>query len=504
MESTQRPIIELKNIHKRFPGVYALKNVSLDIRPGEVHALMGENGAGKSTLIKIMSGAYQADAGEYLIDGRPSGVSYTQDAIAKGISVIYQELNLANNLSVAENVFYGNLPMDRFGRVQWKKLYSDTERILKEIGLEVSPKMKVGYLSIARQQLVEIAKSLSKDPRVIIMDEPTSALSPKEIENLFKVVNKLRDKGTGILYVSHKLDEIFAISDRITILRDGQYVATEATKDLDQDKLISLMVGRELSDMYPKTPAAPGEMVLEVENLTTEHVKDISFHVRRGEIVGFSGLMGAGRTELAKAIFGVDEKIKGEVLIDGKKVPPNSPTAAVKSGLGMIPENRKEEGILPNLCVRKNMTISTLGQFVRKGSIKREVENHHVDRMICDLCIKTPSMNQMIVNLSGGNQQKVIVSRWLLKDDIKVLIVDEPTRGIDVGAKAEIYGILDQLAQEGLAIIMMSSEMPEILSMCDRVYVMKSGRITKEFNRSEASQEALLHHAIGTKKEGKA
>lgn len=495
-ESVRKPILEIKNVHKRFPGVYALKDVSLEIMPGEVHALMGENGAGKSTLIKIISGAYKPDSGTYLIDGTPSNIIKTLDAIEKGISVIYQELNLVENLSIAENVFFGSLPVNKTGRVLWKKLFEDTKSYIDQIGLKVSPKMKVGYLSIAQQQLVEIAKALSKKPRVIIMDEPTSALSAKEIENLFSVVKKLRDSGVGILYVSHKLSEIFAISDRVTVLRDGQYIGTEYTKDLNEEKLISMMVGRKLQDMFPKTEPVIGEVVFETKNLTTEKVKDISFYARKGEIVGFSGLMGAGRTELARAIFGVDERKKGEILVGGKKVPQNSTMAAVKCGIGMIPESRKDDGILPNLCVKKNMTIASIKQYIKTFLISKELEKSGVNLMIKNLNIRTPGMDQLIANLSGGNQQKVIVSRWLMKDNLKVLIIDEPTRGIDVGAKAEIYSILDKLAHEGLAVVIMSSEMPEILSMCDRIYVMKGGKITGEFQSGEATQEKLLMSAI--------
>ena len=473
-----------------------MNNVSLDIRPGEVHALMGENGAGKSTLIKIMSGAYLADSGEYLIDGKPVNIKSPNDALSNGISVIYQELNLANNLSVAENIFYGCLPVGRFDKVKWDKLYSETQKYLDELGLDVSPKMNVGYLSVAKQQMVEIAKSLSKEPRVIIMDEPTSALSPKEISNLFEVVKKLKQKGTGILYVSHKLDEIFEIADRVTVLRDGEYIGTEPIENLNKEKLISMMVGRKLSDMYPKTTVETGDKVMEVEGLTTDYVKDISFYVKKGEIVGFSGLMGSGRTELARALFGIDERLKGRIILDGREVPANLPNKADAYGIGMVSENRKEEGIFANMCVKKNVTISTIKQFIKFGHIKGRDEEEKVNEMVKSLRIKTPSLNQLIANLSGGNQQKVIVSRWLLKEDIKVLIIDEPTRGIDVGAKAEIYSILDKLAHDGLAIIMMSSEMPEILSMCDRIYVMKDGRITSELDRSEASQERLLYFAI--------
>jgi|LSQX01.2.fsa_nt_gb ABC-type sugar transport system ATPase subunit len=491
------PVLEMRGIHKRFPGVHALKGVDFQLYPGEVHALVGENGAGKSTLIKIISGVHDFDEGEYLFNGAPAHVQNPLDAINKGISVIYQELNLVPSLSVAENIFFGHLPSSKRGRVIWQELYGKTRAALKRVGLDIDPRTKVQYLSVAQQQLVEIARALSHNACILVMDEPTSALSPTEVENLFGVIRQLRNAGVGIIYVSHKLEEIFEIADRITVLRDGEHITTQPKRELDEQQLIALMVGRKITELYPKTAAEIGKPILEVRNLTTDKVFDISFYVRKGEVVGFSGLMGAGRTELARALFGADRRIRGEILLEGVPVPPSSTVEARRRGIGLIPENRKEEGIFPNLCVRKNMTIAALEQISRKGHISEKQETDIVQEQVGALNIVTPSMHQLIPKLSGGNQQKVLVARWLIKENLKVLIVDEPTRGIDVGAKREIYRLIDALAGQGLAVIVMSSEMPEILGICDRIYVMREGRITGEFDRAEATQEKLLAKAIG-------
>lgn len=489
-------LLEVKGVHKSFPGVYALNDVDFQLERGEVHALMGENGAGKSTLIKIIAGVYSFDKGEYFLEGEPANIKTPNEAIQKGVSVIYQELNLMSQLSIAENIFFSHLPHNRIGRVKWKEVYEKTKELLSYIGLNENPRMKVGYLSVAKQQLVEIAKAISMNAKVIIMDEPTSALSPKEIENLYRIIKDMKKKNIGIIYISHKLEEIFKISDRVTVLRDGKYISTEKTVDLDRNKLVSMMVGRELSAMYPKQPSVPGNAVLEVYGLVTERVYDVSFYVRSGEIVGFSGLMGAGRTELARGVIGADKRIAGRVRVSGSDVPADSTDAAQRLGIGYVPENRKEHGIFATSSVRKNMTLSSIKQFRDGLKINTSREISGVSEMVKKLQIKTPSIEQLISRLSGGNQQKVILARFLMKDDLKVLIIDEPTRGIDVGAKAEIYGILDALAHQGLAVVIMSSEMPEILSMCDRIYVMKKGRITAELSREEATQEALLHSAI--------
>ena len=491
-----KKIIEVRNMHKRFPGVYALNDVSFDLYEGEVHALMGENGAGKSTLIKILAGVFDYHQGEYCIDCKPVLLKQPKEAIEKGISVIYQELNLCRNISIAENIYFGRLPTFPSGRINWKLLYKNTGEILKELGFSADPATKVDRLSTAQQQLVEIGKAISYDSKVIIMDEPTSALSPKEIENLFAIIRKLKKNGVGIIYISHKLDEIFEISDRVTVFRDGKKIGTDLTSNLDQKTLISMMVGRKVDELYPKSLSEPGEKILEVEGISGERLRDVSFYVRKGEIVGFSGLMGAGRTELAKAIYGFDKRKCGRVLIDGRELRPNATWDAKEAGIGFVPEDRKQEGIFGFLSVSKNITIASEKENSQAGHIQRNKQKNKVEAIVKSLQIKTPSLSQLVEKLSGGNQQKVILARWLIKENIKILIVDEPTRGIDVGSKAEIYSILDKLAQKGMGIVIMSSEMPEILSMCDRIYTMQNGRITGEFSREEATQEKLLEKSI--------
>lgn len=490
------PYIELKNICKRFAGVNALQNVSIDVKLGEVHALAGENGAGKSTLIKIMSGFHQPTSGECYVEGKKVEITDPSVALSLKIGVVYQELNVVDSLSVGENIFFGRLPKNKWGQVQWKKLYRDSEEILKRIGLNISVKQKVGSLGTAQKQLVEIARCLSQNPKFIIMDEPTSSLAPREIQNLLNIIQMLKKQNVGILYISHKLDEIFAISDRITVLRDGQHVATKAASELDEAGLIALMVGRKLNMERTRTCCAKDEIGLEVKNLTSNQVRDISFYAKKGEIVGFNGLMGAGRTELAQAIFGADERLSGRVLVHNREVPKNSMAKSVKYGMGYISESRKEEGIFQNFSVMKNITISSLNEMSKKGVIDHKREADVSEKYRKSIRIKTPTIDQQIVNLSGGNQQKAIIARWLAKKELKVLIVDEPTRGIDVGAKSEIYDLLDQLAKTGLTVIIMSSEMQEILSICDRIYVMKHGRISAEYKIEDATQEKLLSSAI--------
>lgn len=491
----RNPIIQIRDMCKTFPGVQALKGVNLDLYPGEVHALVGENGAGKSTLIKIISGVHDFTEGEYKINGQDADIKKTSDAIEKGISVIYQELNLVSSLSIAENVFFGRLPQKK-GIVQWKALYEETQKYMEMVGLHVSPKMKLQYLSVAQQQLVEIVKSVSLNSKVIIMDEPTSALSPNEIQNLFRVMEGLKKQGVAILYVSHKLGEIFAISDRISIFRDGIHIDTVNTGDIDEQQLIEKMVGRKVSDMFPQKEAQFGEKILEVDKLSTEKVHGLSFYVKSGEIVGFSGLMGAGRTEMAMGVFGVDKRLEGSVKIAGKEVARNSPFAAREAGMGLVVEDRKQGGIFPQLSVKTNMTLVSLKQVVKGFAIQGKKEKNDVQKMVDQLLIKTPNMKQYISKLSGGNQQKVLLARWLMKENLKLLIIDEPTRGIDVGAKAEIYHLIHKLAKQGLAILVVSSEMTEILGMCNRIYVMKDGEITAEVDAKEATETLLLDKAI--------
>lgn len=496
MNTTGTPIIDIRDMHKYFAGVHALKGVSFNLYPGEVHALVGENGAGKSTLIKIMSGVYDSTEGIYMINGEPANIHGPNDAIEKGIGVIYQELNSAKYLSVAENIFFGRLPT-KYGRVLWKQLYKDTIRYLDMVNLFVSPSMKVQYLSVAQQQLVEIAKAISLDAKVIVMDEPTSALSPKEIESLFSVIRSLTARGVAIIYVSHKLDEIFTVADRITVFRDGAVIDTVDKSEVDEARLIEMMVGRKMSDMFPPKNRTPGEIMLDVQHLSSDNVTDLTFNVRRGEIVGFSGLMGAGRTEMTRALFGIDKRSEGTVLLDGVPLKKDSPVAARKAGIGLVTENRRDEGLLPVLSVRKNITIASLEQITGKLlHIRSRTELEEVNRMVDALSIKTPSLEQLISKLSGGNQQKVLLARWLVKENLKLLVIDEPTRGIDVGAKSEIYAILDKLAKNGLSVLMVSSELPEILGMCDRIYVMKEGRITGEFTAEEANETVLLTRSI--------
>ncbi len=488
------PLLSLSNIHKRFPGVYALKGAGIEIQKGEVHALIGENGAGKSTLIKIIAGAYDFN-GEYQFEGSVIKEITPKKSIDLGISVIYQELNIIPALSVAENIFFGDLPV-KFGKVCWNQLYANTEKVIAQVGLKVQPKRQIQTLKVAQQQLVEIAKAISHNAKLVIMDEPTSALSSKEVSYLFQIVKLLQSQGVSILYVSHKLEEIMEIADRVTVLRDGEYIATKEIKETSIADMVHMMVGRELTQMFPQRESPLGDVCFQVQDLSTAMVHNISFHVRKGEIVGFSGLMGAGRTELANALIGADRQLQGDILLDNCQKPPNSTVKARKMGIGLIPEDRKRYGIFADQSVKSNITVSSLEQFLRFFWISKSEETLAVDQVIKKVTVKTPSLEQLISKLSGGNQQKAIISRWLLKENLKVLIVDEPTRGIDVGAKAEIYELMNNMVAQGLSIIVMSSEMPELLGMCDRIYVMKSGSISGELSKEEVTQEKLLHLAI--------
>lgn len=491
-----KPILKMKNITKTFPGVKALSEVNLELFSGEIHSLMGENGAGKSTLIKIISGVYQFDSGEYYLNDNLVNISTPIDAIEKGISVIYQELSVIDSLTVTENILFNSLPKTKLGRIKWKEAHELAKEILKEVGLNIDPSMKLERLSTAQKQLVEIARAISSKAKVIIMDEPTSALSPKEIEFLFTIIEKLKNNKVSILYVSHKMDEIFKISDKITVFRDGQYITTKLIHEFTEESLIATMVGRKLNDLYPKRESNIGEIAFEVNNFSTDDVKNINFYVRKGEVVGFSGLMGAGRSELAMGLFGAKSRLEGSILLDGKNLPKDNPTISRKLGLGFVTEDRKKNGIFSNLTVKENMLISSLRQYKKGLSQDTNLEKEIVMDEIKKFRIKTPSPFQMIVNLSGGNQQKILISRWLINQDLKVLIIDEPTRGIDVGAKKEIYQIINELSERGLAIIIISSEMPEIIGMSDRVYVMKDGKITAEYLKEDMTQEKIMKSSI--------
>lgn len=489
------PLLALRGIDKYFPGVHALRGVDFDIAEGEVHALVGENGAGKSTLIKIIAGVYAPDGGSLEVEGVPTALTNPRQAQDLGLVVVYQELELVPSLSVAENLFFGRLP-NRGGRVLWAQLYQEARRLLEEVGLDVDPRDPVGYLGIAAQQLVEIARALSQRARLIVMDEPTSALSPQEIARLLDLVRDLRRRGVSVLYVSHKLEEVLGISDRVTVLRDGAKVVCQPTVELDPERLIALMVGRELGMGFPARRSAVGEVVLEVDQLSSDAVRDISFSVRAGEIVGFSGLMGAGRTELARALIGADRRLAGQVRVGGQPLPPSNPQAARALGLGLVPEDRREQGIFPRRSVCDNASVAALSALSTMGWVERGRERSLVEQLIARLQVRTPDIDVQIANLSGGNQQKVLLARWMMVPNLRVLLVDEPTRGIDVGAKREIYRVLDEMARQGLAVVVLSSEMEEVLGLCDRIYVLCEGRITAHCAGAEATAEHLLKSAL--------
>ena len=488
--------LELKGICKSFPGVKALDNVQLSVRPGTVHALMGENGAGKSTLMKCLFGIYKMDAGEIYLDGEKIEVKDPDDAMNKGIAMVHQELQPVLARSVGENLFLGRFPTKNYGPlkvIDHKKMYEDTKMWLDEVGMDFDPKAQLGSLSIGQMQSVEIAKAVSHQAKVVIFDEPTSSLSDKEVDALFRIMNDLRDKGVAMIYISHKMDEIKRIADDITVMRDGGYVGTWPAAEMTTDQIIAKMVGRELTYVYPPKKNEIGDVILEVKDLCSIHEKSfqhISFKLRKGEILGFGGLVGAQRTELMEGIFGIRGVASGEIYIHGKKVNIKHPIDAMNAGIGLITEDRRGNGIFGCLSIKDNVGVSVYNKYLKAGFVLNHKEiNKVVDESIEKLRIKTPSMKEHIANLSGGNQQKVIVSRWLANDP-DVLIMDEPTRGIDVGAKHEIYEIMADLAKQGKAIIMISSEMAELLGMSDRVCVMCNGRLTGEITEKDEMTQA--------------
>ena len=488
-------LLEMRDIGKSFPGVKALQGVSLTVREGQVHALLGENGAGKSTLIKILSGAYTRDEGEILFEGKRADIRVPEDAQALGISTIYQEFNLAKDLTVAENIFLGQLPTKGL-RVDWETARRKARALLDRLGSSISADAVVAGLTVAEQQLVEIAKALNRRTRILIMDEPSAVLSEADLEHLFEVVRALQAEGIGIIYISHRMREIFELADEVTVLKDGRYVATRPVASVTMDELVKLMIGRDLKDAYPPRTATPGEVVLEVKNLSrAKLVHDVSFTVRAGEIVGFAGITGSGRTEVARALFGADPH-KGEIKVSGKPYQATSPTEAIRQGIALVNEDRKAHGLFLKLDVTVNTTITALKSLCRFGVIQRAKENDLVQRRIQDLRIKTPDARFLVLNMSGGNQQKVILARWLSVAP-KVLIMDEPTRGIDVGSKSEIYAIMNDLTSRGVGIIMISSELPEVLGMSDRIMVMREGTIVGELSRAEATEEGIMKHAVG-------
>lgn len=486
------PILQLKNIKKVYPGVIALDNVSMDFYGGKVHAICGENGAGKSTFIKSITGAVEPTEGEIYFDGNlieNNSPAYSTDL---GISAIYQEFNLVPSLTVAENIFLGNYP-EKHGFVDFKEMKKQSVEILDYLGISISPTEKVDNLSVAYQQIVEIAKALVKDTKVLIMDEPSAALSDNEIEALFKIVNQLKDDGVAIIYISHHLEEVFELCDEISVLRDGEYVTTMNVEDTNEKELITIMVDRELGEQFPDLPIPQEETILEVKNLKNEYLKDISFSLRKGEILGIAGLVGAGRTELMRAIFGADPIETGKIYLNDKEINNNSPDNAISNGIGLLPEDRKLQGAVLQMKIRENITYANLNKISKFNTfIDLNLEREMATDSIRNLKIKTPSMEQQVVNLSGGNQQKVILAKWLVTDS-DILIFDEPTRGIDVGAKKEIYNIMTELAKQGKSIIVVSSDMPEIIGISNRILVMKQGRINGELrNKEEMTQENIL------------
>ncbi|QCX33196.1 sugar ABC transporter ATP-binding protein [Caloramator sp. E03] len=491
------PILEMKNISKSFPGVKALSGVNLRAFSGEVMALLGENGAGKSTLMKILSGVYKRDEGTIKIDGREVEINGIKDAQNLGISIIHQELSLLPNLTIYENLFLGNEISSGF-KLNKREMIKKSEELLKSFDFTVSPKTLTKELTVGEMQMVEIIKAVSKDAKIIIMDEPTTALTEVETEKLFKIIERLKNNNVAIIYISHRMEEIFKICDKITVLRDGTFIGEEDVKGITKDKLISMMVGRKLEEQFPRIDTKIGNSILKVENLSMkDKIKDVSFELFEGEILGIAGLMGSGRTEVAKLIFGEYKKSSGNIYIEGKKAEINSPKDGIREGIAYLSEDRKKEGLILKLSVLENMTLSNLKKYESKVKrINRAKELEDCKAYTKKLLIKTSSPNQLIKNLSGGNQQKVIIAKWLLTSP-KVFIIDEPTRGIDVGAKKEIYQILNELKAQGKGIIMISSDMEEILGVSDRILVMHEGRITGQIERDKANQEIIMKYAVG-------
>lgn len=491
MTGAMLPIIQVQNVSKSFGGVQALKEVQLEIFPGEVHALLGENGAGKSTLIKIITGLQQPDSGQLFLMGKPVHFSSTRAAQLQGVAAIYQEPSLFPDLDIAENIFVGRQPRNRRG-VDWQAMYREAAQLLRRLGSSLDPRTKARELSVAQQQVVEIARALSINAKVFIMDEPTSSLTQSEVEELFTIVRQLRAAGTAIVFISHRLEELFALADRVTILRDGAYIGTQPMSNVTTEDLIRMMVGRNLEQLFPKQAVTAGEVVLQVENLGVEGVfSGVSFNLRRGEIVGMAGLIGAGRTNVAQAIFGIEPATEGVLKLASQVVTIKNPQTAMQLGIGYVPEDRKEQGLVLEMSIAQNITLPSLKRFTSLGWLKSKPELAEAHASSKQLEVKMTGVGQKVGQLSGGNQQKVVLAKWLGTKP-QVLILDEPTRGIDVGTKAAVHRLMSSLAAEGMAILMISSELPEILGMSDRILVMRSGRLTGEFSRAEANQEKLM------------
>ena len=493
---TAAPRLELRHASKSFGRVRALSDGDLALWPGEVHALLGENGAGKSTLVKILAGVHQPDTGELLVDGAPRRFATPAEARDAGLAVIYQEPTLFFDLSIAENIFMGRQPVDRIGRIQYDAMRREVDGLLTSLGVDLRADQPVRGLSIADQQVIEIAKALSLNANVLIMDEPTAALSLPEVERLFAIVRKLRERDVAILFITHRLDEVFALTQRVTIMRDGAKVFDGMTADLTTESIVAKMVGRDLETFYPKADRPPGEVRLSVRNLTRVGVfKDISFDVRAGEIVALAGLVGAGRSEVARAIFGIDPLDSGEVWLGGERLSTGRPAAAVRAGLALVPEDRRQQGLALELSIARNASMTVLGRLVKHGLIATRSETQLASQWGTRLRLKAGDLNAPVGTLSGGNQQKVILSRWLA-EEIDVFLMDEPTRGIDVGARSEIYGLLYGLAEAGRTVIVVSSDLAEVIGIADRVLVMKEGRIVGDLPKAQATPDALIKLAL--------
>ena len=488
-------IIELNDISKHFFGVQALKNVDFSVNEGEIHCLVGENGAGKSTLVKIISGVYQKNEGEIFFKGDKVKINSPLHAQENGISVIYQEFNLINGLTVGENIFMGREILNGLGMIDWKKLNSKSQKILDRLGVNISPTDRVKNLSVAEQQFVEIAKALSYGSDLIIMDEPSATLTPEELDKLFLLISNLKDEGVSIVYISHKIEEVMEIGDRVTVLRDGEKIGTEKVENMDRDKIIEWMVGRPLEESFPERFKKNTDIVLKVNNLSRKDIlHDINFSLHQEEILGIAGLVGAGRTELIRAIYGADTKDSGDIKVFGKKVAIYSPKDALAAGIGLLPEDRKRQGLILEQSIRKNITLPDIDKVSNKFFIDTDKENKEIEKHIKELNIKTSSKDAPIKSLSGGNQQKVVIAK-LLYTDVDILLFDEPTRGVDVGAKREIYKLMQALTEEGKSIIMISSELPEVLGMSDRVLVMNEGHIADIYDGKGLNQEKVMKSA---------
>lgn len=497
------PTLELTGVQKSFGQVVALRDGQITLMPGSIHALIGENGAGKSTLVKIIAGLYQRDAGTFEMEGKPVSFRNTAEAKAAGIAIIYQEPTLFPDLSVTENVFMGRQPTKRFGQIDKAKMRREVVELMTRLGVDIDPDRPAEGLSIADQQLVEIAKAVSLDAKVLIMDEPTAALSGVEVEKLFDIARSLRDEGRALMFISHRFNEVFELCDTVTVMRDGSYVATEPTVSVTEAELIRQMVGRNVDDLFPKIETTPGDILLEVKDLSSSgQFEDISFDVRSGEIVALAGLVGAGRSEVARAVFGVDSYDSGEVLMKGKPLPKHRPTVAMERGIALVPEDRRKQGLVMQSTIARNTTDAIRKTLEQMGLITNKAENKAAKEWSRNLEVKTLSMDTKAGTLSGGNQQKVVLAKWLASNP-DVLIIDEPTRGIDVGTKAEVHRRISELANEGMGILMISSELPEVLGMADRILVMREGQITAELPREGATPESVMYAATHATEETK-